>query len=123
MKFYTKTHEWVEIDGNKAKMGITDHAQDALGDVVYVDLPDIGKEVKKGDAVMSVESVKAASDVYSPISGKVVEVNEVLRDKPELINEDAEGKGWILVLESSDEPDTSDLLSEEEYKKMIQSEG
>lgn len=123
MKFYTKTHEWIDINGNKAKMGITNHAQEALGDVVFVDLPDVGKELKKGDTIISVESVKAASDVYTPVSGKVIEVNETLKEKPELVNEDAEGKGWMLILECSSNPDTSDLLDEEGYKKIVEVEG
>ncbi|RKX56113.1 MAG: glycine cleavage system protein GcvH [Thermotoga sp.] len=123
MKFYTKTHEWIDINGNKAKMGITNHAQKALGDVVFVDLPDVGKELKKGDTIISVESVKAASDVYAPVSGKVIEINETLKEKPELINEDAEGKGWILILECLSNPDTSDLLDEEGYKKIVEVEG
>lgn len=123
MKFYTKTHEWIDINGNKAKMGITNHAQEALGDVVFVDLPDVGKELKKGDTIISVESVKAASDVYAPVSGKVIEINETLKEKPELINEDAEGKGWMLILECLSNPDTSDLLDEEGYKKIVEVEG
>lgn len=120
MKKYSKTHEWVEVEGKIATVGISDHAQEELGDVVFVELPEIGKEVKKGDVLCSVESVKAASDVYAPVSGKVIEVNTELDSSPEIINQDAEEKGWIAKIEISDEPDLSDLMSEEEYKKFIE---
>ena len=121
MKKYTKTHEWVEvIEGKKAKIGISDHAQEELGDVVFVELPEIGSELKKGEAFSTVESVKAAEDIYAPVSGKVTAVNEELNDHPELINEDAEGKGWICEVELSDLSELDDLMTEEEYKKFIE---
>ncbi len=121
MKKYTKSHEWVEvIEGNKAKIGISDHAQEELGDVVFVELPEIGSELKKGEAFSTVESVKAAEDIYAPVSGKVTAVNEELNDHPELINEDAEGKGWICEVELSDLSELDDLMTEEEYKKFIE---
>jgi len=120
MKKYSKTHEWVKVEGKIATIGISNHAQEELGDVVFVELPEIGKEVKKGDILCSVESVKAASDVYVPISGKIVEVNTELDSSPEIINQDAEGKGWIAKIEVSDENELNDLMSEEEYKKFIE---
>ncbi|MCD6550991.1 glycine cleavage system protein GcvH [Thermotoga sp.] len=120
MKKYTRTHEWVEIEGKAATVGITNHAQEELGDVVYVDLPEVGKEVKKGDVVASIESVKAAADVYAPLSGKITEVNERLESEPELINKDAEGEGWIFKMEISGESELADLLDEQAYRKLCE---
>ena len=120
MKKYTRTHEWVEIEGKMATVGITNHAQEELGDVVYVDLPEVGKEVKKGDVVASIESVKAAADVYAPLSGKITEVNERLESEPELINKDAEGEGWIFKMEIADESELSDLLDEQAYREFYE---
>lgn len=120
MKKYSKTHEWVEVDGKIATIGISNHAQEELGDVVFVELPEIGKEVKKGEVLCSVESVKAASDIYAPLTGKVIEVNTELDTTPEIINQDAEGKGWIAKLEFIDESELDDLMSEEEYKKFVE---
>lgn len=123
MKKFAKTHEWVKVDGNLAVVGISNHAQEKLGDVVYVDLPQVGKVVKKNEAFMSVESVKAASDIYAPVSGKIVEVNEKLSNQPELINKDAEGEGWLVKIEMSDPSELSDLLDEESYRKFCEEEG
>lgn len=123
MKKFAKTHEWVEVDGNLAVVGISNHAQEKLGDVVYVDLPQVGKVVKKGEAFMSVESVKAASDIYAPVSGKIVEVNEKLSNQPELLNKDAEGEGWLVKIEMSDPAELSDLLDEEAYRRFCEEEG
>ena len=120
MKKYTRTHEWVEIEGKMATVGIANHAQEELGDVVYVDLPEVGKEVKKGDVVASIESVKAAADVYAPLSGKITEVNERLESEPELINKDAEGEGWIFKMEIADESELSDLLDEQAYREFCE---
>ncbi|MBT1248741.1 MULTISPECIES: glycine cleavage system protein GcvH [unclassified Thermosipho (in: thermotogales)] len=120
MKRYTKTHEWVDENGY---VGITEHAQEKLGDIVYVDLPEVGAELKKGDILLSIESVKAASDIYVPVSGKIVEVNEELDSQPELINEDAEGKGWIIKIEFSNKEEFDELMSEEEYKEFLENEG
>ncbi len=114
---YSKEHEWVKAEGNKAQVGITDHAQDALGEIVYVELPQIGAELALGDAVGVVESVKAASDVYTPISGKVVEINGILEESPEKINEDPYDS-WIAVLEIKDISELDGLMDEEEYKKF-----
>ncbi|WP_036226159.1 glycine cleavage system protein GcvH [Mesoaciditoga lauensis] len=119
MKKYTESHEWVELDGKVATVGISDHAQNELGDIVYVELPEVGKEVKAGETLCSVESVKSASDVYAPVSGKVVEVNEELENAPETINKSAEKDGWIAKIEVSDPSELDKLLSEEEYKKKI----
>jgi len=123
MKKYTKTHEWIELSDGTGTVGITNYAQEKLGDVVYVELPDVGKKVKKGEAVLTVESVKAASDVYSPADGEVVEVNETLNDNPGLINEDPEGKGWIFKIKVENLSQLDELLSEEEYKKFCEEEG
>ncbi|MGB9789019.1 glycine cleavage system protein GcvH [Thermotoga caldifontis] len=123
MKKFAKTHEWVEVNGNLAVVGISNHAQEKLGDVVYVDLPQVGKVVKKGEAFMSVESVKAASDIYAPVSGKIVEVNEKLSNQPELLNKDAEGEGWLVKIEMSDPAELSDLLDEEAYRRFCEEEG
>jgi len=123
VKKFAKTHEWVEVNGNLAVVGISNHAQEKLGDVVYVDLPQVGKVVKKGEAFMSVESVKAASDIYAPVSGKIVEVNEKLSNQPELLNKDAEGEGWLVKIEMSDPAELSDLLDEEAYRRFCEEEG
>ncbi len=122
MKKYAKTHEWVSVDGEIATVGITNFAQEKLGDVVYVDLPQINKEVKKGTAFMSVESVKAASDIYAPVSGKVVQVNERLNDQPELVNKDPEGEGWLVKIQMIDQAELNDLLDQGAYKKFCEEE-
>ncbi|BBE30096.1 glycine cleavage system H protein [Tepiditoga spiralis] len=109
MKKYTKTHEFVSVDGNVATVGISNHAAEELGDITYVDLPEVGTELSKGDTLCSVESVKSAADVYAPISGKIVEINEELDATPEIINEDAEGKGWIVKIELSNTSELDEL--------------
>jgi glycine cleavage system H protein len=116
---YTKSHEWVRIEGDTATIGITDHAQDELGDVVFVELPDEGDTFDAGESFGTVESVKAVSDLYAPVGGEVVEVNSTLEDAPENINEDPYGEGWIVKLRTTDEPD---LLSPEEYEKVVEEE-
>jgi glycine cleavage system H protein len=118
---YTKTHEWVKVEGNKAKVGITYHAQEQLNDIVYVELPEVGTEVSKGDSLAVVESVKAASDVYAPVSGKVVAVNSALEDSPELLNEDPYAN-WMVEIEMSNPSEVDELLGPEEYKKVIEEE-
>ncbi|MDI9476842.1 MAG: glycine cleavage system protein GcvH [Natronincolaceae bacterium] len=118
---YTKDHEWVKIDGGEAFVGISDHAQHSLGDIVYVELPEVGDEFDKGDAFAVVESTKAASDVFLPVAGKVVEVNEALDDAPELINEDAFAN-WIAKIELSGDADTSDLMDAAAYKEFCDNE-
>ncbi|WP_081501933.1 MULTISPECIES: glycine cleavage system protein GcvH [unclassified Thermotoga] len=122
MKKYTKTHEWVVVEDKVATVGITNHAQEQLGDVVYVDLPEVGREVKRGEVVASIESVKAAADVYAPLSGKIVEVNEKLDTEPELINKDPEGEGWLFKMEISDESELEDLLDEQAYQEFCAQE-
>lgn len=116
-------HEYIKVDGDIATVGISDHAQDQLGEVVYVEIPEIDEEVEKGDSFTNVESVKAASDVYAPVSGTIVEVNEDLDSSPEILNDDPEGKGWIAKIKMSDpsELDSDDLMDEEAYKKFLES--
>ena len=116
---YTESHEWVRIEGDTATIGITDHAQDELGDVVFVELPDEGATFDAGESFGTVESVKAVSDLYAPVGGEVVEVNSTLEDAPENINDDPYGEGWIVKLRTTDEPD---LLSPEEYVNVVEEE-
>lgn len=123
MKKFAATHEWVSIEGKVATVGISDHAQNHLGDIVYVDLPEVGKSLKKGDVFCTIESVKAASDIYAPVSGKIVEVNEELDSSPEKINDDAEGEGWIVRIEVADESELDSLMDLEAYKKHCEEEG
>ncbi len=121
---YTPSHEWIEDLGNgQVRVGITDHAQEALGDLVYVELPEVGAAFQKGDACAIVESVKAASDVYAPVSGEIVEVNESLTDSPELINASAFGDGWLFVVELSDASELDGLLDEAAYAAALAAEG
>jgi len=116
---YTKEHEWIKPEGGHGRVGITDYAQKELGDIVYVELPELGREVKQGEAFSSVESVKAVSDIYAPVSGKVIEVNRELEEKPELINQSPHGEGWIAVLELADPKELENLMTAEEYEKFI----
>ncbi|WP_296585262.1 glycine cleavage system protein GcvH [Xanthobacter sp.] len=116
---YTKDHEYVRIDGDVAVVGISDYAQGQLGDVVFVELPEIGKSVTRGKEAAVVESVKAASEVYAPISGEVVEVNSELEGAPGLVNEDAEGKGWFLKLKVTNPDELSELMDEAAYKAFL----
>lgn len=116
---YAKTHEWIRREDDVATVGITDHAQDELGDVVFIELPEKGASFGAGDSFGTVESVKAVSDLYAPVGGEVVEVNEALNDAPEKINEDPYGDGWIVKLRVSEE---GDLLSAEEYEKLLEEE-
>ncbi|ADD09136.1 glycine cleavage system protein GcvH [Candidatus Aciduliprofundum boonei] len=118
---YTKTHEWVKVEGNKAKIGITYHAQEQLHDIVYVELPNVGDEIAKGDNLGVVESVKAASDIYAPISGKVVAVNDEVVNSPELLNQDPY-KNWLVEMEITNPSELDELLSAEEYKKVVEEE-
>ena len=116
---YTKDHEYVRIDGDVAVVGISDYAQGQLGDVVFVELPEIGKTVEKSKEAAVVESVKAASEVYAPISGEVVEVNSELEGAPGLVNEDAEGKGWFLKLKVTNPAELDELMNEHAYKDYL----
>jgi glycine cleavage system H protein len=116
---YTKEHEWVSVEGDIGTIGITDHAQQELGDIVYVDLPKIGTSVSQGGTIGSVESVKAVSDIYSPISGEVVETNQALADKPERLNEDPHGDAWLVKVRLSSQDEFKGLLSAADYRSYI----
>ena len=117
--YYTDEHEWLKIEGDVATIGITNHAQEQLGDLVFVDLPDVGTELEKGDDGVVVESVKAASDVYAPVSGEVIAVNETLGGDPALVNADAEGNGWLYKMKLSDSGQLEGLLDADGYKALI----
>jgi glycine cleavage system H protein len=119
--YYTKEHEWIRIDGDVATVGITNYAQGQLGDVVFVEVPEESKQLSKGGEAAVVESVKAASDVYAPVSGKVIEGNAALVDDPSLVNSDPEGSGWFFKLELSDNHQLSELMSEDDYKAYCDS--
>jgi len=116
---YNRDHVWVRNDDGVATIGITDHAQSELGDIVYVELPEVGKEVVKGNMVATVESVKTVSDIISPVSGRVRKVNESLVETPELLNEDPYGSGWLVSIEISNPTELEDLITEEEYKQFV----
>ena len=116
---YAKSHEWVRVSGDTATVGITDHAQHELTDIVFVELPAVGRKVKAGEACAVVESVKTASDIYSPVSGEILEVNQAVVDKPELVNTDAHGNGWFYKIKLSDAAEVNALLTPENYKAQI----
>ncbi|ABB15449.1 MULTISPECIES: glycine cleavage system protein GcvH [Carboxydothermus] len=120
---YSREHEWIKVDGNIGIIGITDFAQKSLGDIVFIELPGVGDEISAGDSFGVVESVKAASDLYAPVSGKVVEVNEEVIESPQLVNEDPYGKGWMIKVEISNEAELDELLSPEDYEKLLEEEG
>ena len=117
--YFTKEHEWVRVDGDVATVGISNHAQEALGDIVFAEVPDAGKTLAKGDDAAVVESVKAASDVYAPVGGEVVEGNAALADDPSLINRDPEGEGWFFQLTLSDPEELSGLMDEAAYREWV----
>jgi len=117
---YTDTHEWVRIEENIAIIGITDYAQHQLGDIVYVDLPETDTEIEKGDAVINLEAVKAVEDVYSPLSGTIIEVNEALQDTPELINQEPYDGGWIIKIEMSNADEAEELMGAQAYENSIE---
>ncbi len=118
---YTKDHEWINIDGDVATIGISDYAQEALGDITYVELPTVGDEIEQFGEFASIESVKAASDIFSPMSGKVIEVNEGLEAKPGMINKSCYEKGWIAKIEITDMDESSNLMTADEYRKFLES--
>jgi glycine cleavage system H protein len=118
--YYTKDHEYLKVDGDVATIGITSYAAEQLGDVVYVELPEVGRTLKKGEAAAVVESVKAASDVYSPVSGAVVEANNALADAPQTVNEAPESAGWFMKLRIADRGELDHLLDEEAYRDFLQ---
>lgn len=119
--YYTKDHEWVKVEGNEGYIGLTDYAQDQLGDIVYVELPEVDDEFEKEEAFSAVESVKAASDVYMPVDGKILEVNEALLDEPALLNEDPY-ENWIVKIEILDKSQLDELMTSEEYEKYLEEE-
>ncbi len=119
---YSKEHEWVLVEGNVATIGITDFAQEQLGDIVFIELPAIGDKVTKDEAFSVVESVKAVSDVYAPVSGSVLEVNDDLPDSPEMLNEDPYGDGWMVKIEMNDLEDLADLMTAAEYEEFVAQE-
>ena len=116
---YTDTHEWVKLIGNTVHVGITDHAQSELTDIVFVEFPEVGKEVKKGDELCVVESVKSVSEIYAPISGKILNVNKKLEETPETINESPYDEGWLVEIEISNKSEIDKLLDADSYKKLI----
>lgn len=117
---YTKEHEWAKIEGNVATIGVTDFAQSELGDIAWLEMPEIGAETKKGDPFGTIEAVKTVEDLFAPLTGKIVEINEGLLDSPEWVNDDPYGKGWIAKIEFSDEAELADLLSAEQYSGLIE---
>ncbi len=118
-RYFTEDHEWIELDGEIATVGITEYAQSQLGDIVFVEVPEEGKEVAKGDDAAVVESVKAASDVYAPVSGTVVEGNPALEESPALVNEDPEGDGWFFKMTLSDTSELDSLMNESAYAEFV----
>ncbi|WP_281976011.1 glycine cleavage system protein GcvH [Halobacillus litoralis] len=119
---YSEEHEWVKEEGEKVRIGITDFAQSELGDIVFVELPEVGEELEADEPFGSVESVKTVSELYAPLSGKVVEINEELEDSPEFVNESPYDKAWMVVVEPSNSSEKEELMSPEEYKEMINEE-
>jgi len=119
---YHKEHDWAKVEGDVAVFGITDYAQNSLGDIVYIELPEVGTEVTAGTSYAEVESVKAVSDVYAPLSGSIIEVNEEVIDAPEIINESPYENGWLVKVKLSDPSEADDLMSAEEYEEMLAEE-
>jgi len=119
MRYFTEDHEWIDVDGAIGTVGITDYAQGQLGDIVFVDVPAEGRQLTKGDEAAVVESVKAASDVYTPVSGTVLEGNAALADQPDLVNSDADGEGWFFRITLSDESELEELMDEAAYEAFV----
>lgn len=119
---YRASHEWVRVEDGIAVVGISDHAQDAMGDLVYVEMPEVGQVLAAGDEAGVVESVKAASDIYAPVSGEVVEINEALEDEPEKVNNDAYGDGWLFKIQMADDGELKEMLTADQYQQQIESE-
>ena len=119
-KKYTKEHEWVEVDGDTATVGITNHAQESLGDIVFIDLPTVGKQVKSNEELCVIESVKAASDIYAPIDGEVIEINNNLNDDASIVNQDPEKDGWIFKMKIADPNQYNNLMSLDEYLASLE---
>lgn len=118
--YYTKNHEWIIVEGNEVIVGITDYAQEEMGDVVFVELPEAGEEFNQGDQFAVIESVKAVSDVFLPVSGEIIEVNEKLLEQPELINEEPHNQGWLVKVQLSDENELDDLMDRAQYQEYIE---
>ena len=123
MKYFTKSHEWLEIDGDSATVGITAHAQELLGDVVFVETPELEAELAASEVCASIESVKAASDIYAPVTGSVTEVNPALEATPELVNESPEAGGWLFKMTVADSSELANLLDADAYQALVDSEG
>jgi glycine cleavage system H protein len=117
--YFTQEHEWIKVEGDTATVGITDHAQEALGDIVFTEVPDAGKQLTKGQEAAVVESVKAASDVYSPVTGEVIEGNQAVADDPSLVNSDPEGGGWFFKIKLSDSGELEGLMDEGAYRDWV----
>jgi len=117
--YFTRDHEWIKVDGDTATVGISDHAQNALGDIVFAEVPDAGRQLTKGGDAAVVESVKAASDVYAPVSGEVIEGNQAVADDPALVNSDPEGEGWFFKLRLSDQGELEGLMDEAAYREWV----
>jgi glycine cleavage system H protein len=117
--YFTKEHEWVRVEGDTATVGISDHAQEALGDIVFAEVPEAGRKVSKGQEAAVVESVKAASDVYAPVSGEVIEGNQAIADEPSLVNSDPEGEGWFFKLKLDDSSELEGLMDEGAYREWV----
>jgi glycine cleavage system H protein len=117
---YSSDHEWIRVEGTRARVGITDYAQDALGDVVFVDLPEVGATVDAAASISEVESTKSVSDIYAPVTGTIAEVNADLADAPERLNEDPYGEGWIFIIEMSDPTQLDTLLSASDYRALVE---
>jgi glycine cleavage system H protein len=118
--YYTEDHEWIRVEGDTGTVGITNYAQGQLGDIVFVELPDVGKSLDAGDEAAVIDSVKAAAEVYAPVGGEVVEVNEAIVEKPGLVNEDAMGDGWFFKIKIADAAELDDLMDEEAYKTFVE---
>jgi glycine cleavage system H protein len=121
--YYTRDHEWIRVEGEEGTVGVTDYAQSELGDIVFVDLPEVGALVKQGDSFGTIEAVKAAADMYAPVSGEVVAVNGLLDQSPELINKSPNDDGWIIRVKLSDKRELETLLSPDEYRKLVEAAG
>ena len=116
---YTREHEWVKIDGNILTLGITDHAQSELGDIIFIEFPELNQMISKDEPFGTIEAVKTVADLFAPVSGKILEINEALENSPDLVNSDSYGQGWIVKITCNDDSELDDLLDSEKYKRMI----
>jgi len=116
---YTREHEWVKIDGNILTLGITDHAQSELGDIIFLEFPELNQMISKDEPFGTIEAVKTVADLFAPVSGKILEINEALENSPDLVNSDSYGQGWIVKITCNDDSELDDLLDSEKYKRMI----